>query len=836
MDNLKSALRFPHPPPPLPPPPIPQHNLSSRFSTETLVVRSPPHAKSIQRFFSSNSSAHSPPRSPATRRSFSSSSPPKTNSIRPKHSPSASESYISIPSPRLYDPEVAPWTRISLDEAEVLRSPTVTKGRGEWAREISGAGSGGAIGASKDKLAGAAKEVMELLARKRQGIGHGRKGSAENSSISPRPKSPRKDSVPSSSADRTNQSLNDRENGFEKGAGRGNDQSSSRKLVDLPPRSDSRNAITTTIASSTPHQASSLPVSSTPQQTKPLKSTLRPNSPPSISIPPLHPQPRLPANPLPSKDDHYHSLPSFEGLVLSKPTREEVENRKSNEILVEIDVGGSLHTTTVENLVRDGRGGKLGSLVETTIRTIKSEGKGLNLAKEEKGGYLQLPNLQLDADDDGHNSGSSLNVTLSHFVVSPNPSPFPFMHNLDEANGVNEEGGNDCCSPIDPLAPQLFLSMPSFAPPPPPLRLDLDPLPTSHQVNVVASPAFNSKHLSVYPLISTNSPPPPSPISPSPPTPTPRRMSVLPSPRSFSYHDLPPSPNELAARRALAKRLHLSTGSFGFTCRQEAGGETFGSDLEPFFQVLRSQAYRTTSPESPSDLFNSQGGEGADLPTDVQESSTTEDSSQQGRIVFGSCLKRLHSVKTKSIDSFPQEEESQSSSTSSRNRRPPSLTRSESTALTESSEYPPSEFLTSATSVTPVPRLRIFLDRSDVTLPSGLGTIYSTLLAFLRERALPPFLTLPSPEDPTLQIDPTTLSILLVQPALAFGQLAALRTIANEAKWLEIDELIKACDVEQQRWVGALRIVDVERVRQKGFMQGRGVVDIRKKRELEGWI
>ncbi|GAA5956156.1 hypothetical protein JCM3765_005475 [Sporobolomyces pararoseus] len=830
MDNLKSALRFPHPPPPLPPPPIPQHNLSSRFSAETLVVRSPPGAKSIQRFFSSSTSSHSPPRSPSTRRSFSS-SPPKTTSNRPKHSPSASESYISIPSPRLYDPEVAPWTRISLDEAEVLRSPTLVKGKG-WVREISGATPGGAIGAGKDKLAGAAKEMMELLARKRQGIGHGRKGSAENTSISPRPKSPRKDSSSSSNHETKKQTLNRSTSGLSKGAAGDDEQSSSRKLVDLPPRFDSRNAIAATFTSSIPPRASPLLAASTLQRTQPPKSTLRPNSPPSISIPPLHPHPRFAVNPPPSENNH--SLRPFEGLVLSKPLREDLENRNSNEILVEIDIGGSLHTTTVENLVKDRRGGQIASLIETTIRAIKGEERGANGGEGEKRGYLQLPNFQFDDEDDVHDSGSSLNVTPSHFEVSPNPSPFPFMHNLRDANNADEDEGNDCCSPIDPLAPQLFLSMPSFAPPPPPLRLDLDPLPASHQVNLVASPAFDSKHLSIYPTISSNSPPPPSPASPSPPTPTPRRMSVLPSPRCFSYLDLPPSPNELAARRALAKRLHLSTGSFGITCRQDEGGETFvGPDLEPFFQVLRNQAYETTSPESPSNSFEDERGEVGEFPTDVQDSSTSEDRSQQGRIVFGSCLKRLNSVKANSIDSPQEEEESQSFSSSSRNHRPPSLTRSESTAQTESSEYPSSELPSIST---PAPRLRIFLDRSDVTLPSGLGTTYSTLLAFLRDGVLPPFLTLPSPEDQTLKIDPTTLSILLVQPALAFGQLAALRTVANEAKWLKIDPLIKACEKEKQRWVEALRIVEFERVRQKGFMQERGVVDIKKKRELEGWI
>jgi hypothetical protein len=365
----------------------------------------------------------------------------------------------------------------------------------------------------------------------------------------------------------------------------------------------------------------------------------------------------------------------------------------------------------------------------------------------------------------------------------------------------------------------------------------LDPLPASRQVNLVASPAFHSKHLSVHPTISSHSPPLPSPCSPSLATLTPRRMSNTPSPRSFSYHDLPASPNEIAARRALAKRLHLSTGSFAINCRIEDGGETFGSDLEPFFEVLRHQAYESlSSPGSPSATDSFLKGGGEEFPMDVRES-TTEDKNNN---VFGSCLEQPHEAATATPTRAPEvkvdrEESEQSTMT---NRRPPSLTRSESTAPTES-DYPSSErpFKPTASCV---PRLRIFLDRTDVSLPSGLGTTYSTLLSFLRDETLPPFLTLPAPEDPSLPIDPTTLSILNVQPSLAFGQLGALRTLEREARWLGIETLVKSCQVEHQKWVEALRIVEAERARVKGPMQDRRIGEVRKKRmderKLEGWI
>ncbi|GAA5906666.1 uncharacterized protein JCM6883_004549 [Sporobolomyces salmoneus] len=805
MDNIKSALRFPHPPPPLPPTP-PQHNLSSRFSADTLAVKSPPGAKTIQRFFNHTSNAQ--PQSPPLRRfSLSSSS---NSTTRPKHSPSASESFIIVPSPRMYDFEVAPWTRTSFDEAEVLRSPTVVASRRkELARELSGADLGGVIGVGKDRLAGAAKEVLEVLARKRQGIAHGRKGS---SSRSP---SPRKGSV-SPPSQNTNLPEKSSRPSIDSGGGGG---IVARKLVDLPPRSDS--IAGTLIKNSSPSRTRV--AKTTPSPPKPSKPKLRPNSPPSISIPPLNPHPRRRGNPtLPLVD---RSLPPFDALVLSVPSRRDLESRNSHEILVQIDVGGSSHTTTVDTLVGgESKGGRLGQLVVSKIGEIKREGP--RAGQKENPSYLSLTKFAVEDEDDGLHSGSSINITGSHFEVSPNPSPFPFMRDLTSSKDDEEDEGNDCCSPIDPLAPQLFLSMPSFTAPPPPLKLDLDPLPASRQVQVVPTPSLGSKHLSVHPTISSNSPVPAS-ASSSPQTPSlARRASNAMSPRSFSYHDLPLSPDEIAVRRALKKRLHISTGSLGFNYE---GGDDDESDREPFFQLLQNQAFEPlpSRPGSPRSFLH------------LQNDSPSRDAGNNGEetIVFGDSVSRAkiteESRPRPSVMKVETRGEAPSSEASSSTRtRPPSLTTSESTAPTDS-DFPPSHAPLPSTST--IPRLHVFLDRTDITLPSGLGTTYSTILSFLRDGVLPPFLTLPPPDDPTAKIDSTTLSILAVQPALAFGQLAALRTVETEAKWVEIDSLVEACAAERQKWIEALRVVEEDRV-----IRDRSFGDTKRKRmkerELEGWI
>lgn len=157
--TLKSALRFPSRPAPAPTTDLPQvpfdfntpppqhHRLVSRFSAETLVVKSPPL---LSRVFSTR---ESPPTSPL-------------RSTRLGHVASASESRINILSPTAFDFS-------SSDKEEVLSPRATSSAEGRWG-------------------VAAAREVFENLGGKR----HARSGSGASgrsfSSGRSRSKSPTK--------------------------------------------------------------------------------------------------------------------------------------------------------------------------------------------------------------------------------------------------------------------------------------------------------------------------------------------------------------------------------------------------------------------------------------------------------------------------------------------------------------------------------------------------------------------------------------------------------------------------------------------------------------------
>lgn len=790
----------------------------------------------------------------------------------------------------MYDPRVAPWSRVSLDDAEVLRSPTFAT-RGDDRRRVERAHDGAKLaGSGKDKrLAEAAKDMIETLARKTQGIGHKRKPCADQESHS-RPQSPLKGST-IISPQHVSETLPSA--GTLAGGG-GGERPRARKIVDLPPRSDSRNAFATPASeSSTPRRSPARAV--TPP--KPIKPTLRPNSPPSISIPPLKPHTRPDVCPvLPLID---RSAPPFHALVVSLPFQSEICTRDAHEVLVQIDAGGSSLTTTLATLCDDGRGGKLGKFVEARIEELRSEssfGRGDERKRHHDKavpGYLSLPMFATILDH-GQGSNSSLSVSPSHFNVSPGDSPFPFTSDLsaDGDDGDDGDDGIDCCSPIDPRAPQLFLSLPSFTAPPPPLRFDLDPLPASHQVSFVASPAPGSKHVSVHATISSPRPSlsPSYPELVSPLTPRrPKSSSFSPlSARSFSYDGPsgPASPNELAARKALAKRLHLSTTSLEARNDQalvSRGGETFfgATDLESLFGAFRSSSRRQASREgetTPSASFFAEGGDGPVSPRDSRVGARVGDPCSplvetaeefpldivydpeppNGTIVIDPCLnprQRAKKSTTKDNEEEPTEPiaaPKESFGTSQlRDQRPPSLTTSESTARTTESDYPPSReprtrspttTTTTATTIeTKPPRICIFLDRTDATLPTGFGSTYSTILSFLRDRALPPHLTSPRSDDESDDEEYLKL-IKTVSSGVAFSQLAALRTVELEADWLGMSDLVAACKRERRDWIEALRAVESDKAsRSRPAVDPKRQGDTKRKcqmreRELLGWI
>ncbi|GAA6017175.1 hypothetical protein JCM10207_002561 [Rhodosporidiobolus poonsookiae] len=670
MTTLKSALRFPgavFPPPPPSPPPQQYPNLTSRFSAETLVIKSPPRA-AIQRIFSSSS--HSPPSTPRRRSS--------TMHYRLGHSATASESKINISSPSTvaHDFGSGPGAdtpgRASLDDGALARADSTTR---LSSRSHSRTRPRAPSGTAADKLAGAAREVIEKLALRRHGHGHGHRrddsGDSVESLATPPPRKSSESSRSGYSRDRAGHRRSRSSRSFSSPSpvpadlGRSAQPPTRRppppprpstppfKLTDLPPRSDSRNAIHAPPFSFTPPKPPSgrapppppLSVASSQPAKQPLPALAasrprpkhlpapseasstrpRPRSPPSPSVAPLRPvrAAPVPAPAAPAPKPSATAEAPFHALVLSPPTLDALRAFPPSELFVQIDIGASTYTTTVATLVRDdGAGGRLGEFVEGVLgdvmrgaeaEEVEAEAAEMVPARPAVGLLdLELPHaLPLlsvdDALDANADAASSISVPVSRFVPSPCPSsPFPFAGYGSSENGddpARSDELDDPMSPVDPFVASssrgtnLFLALPpSFAAPPPALPsppTQLASAATGAKAQLVPSPTHSSgaKHRSVHPSLGTVELPPSPPAS----------LPSLPA--------LPALDAASAARAALASRLHaarpvsFASSSASFSLSPD---EAYSADAEddedaddllpPFFSLLPSQAHLALPP------------------------------------------------------------------------------------------------------------------------------------------------------------------------------------------------------------------------------------------------
>ncbi|GAA5889110.1 hypothetical protein JCM8208_007772 [Rhodotorula glutinis] len=888
MTTLKSALRFPptHPPPP-PPPPEPQYpNLTSRFSAETLLIKSPP--RPFQRLFSSShhTTTPSPPLSPPPgtvkryHRRVSSQKGSAGGGVY-RHAPPASESRLVVSSPKAYDLPKTP-TRASMDDVRTpRRSGSISRARAT-------------SGTAADKLAGAAKEVLDLFTLRRHG--HGRQGSHSSSASGESVESlasarPRSLSSPSPALVSQPPPASKRRpppRPFNPPAA----------LIDPPPRSDSRNAMTTDLASfgAARRAAHGPPASSTtrprpkqlPLQARPH---LRPTSPPSPSIPPLRPARQPPA---PPADDNPHK--PFRAMVVSRPTRAAVERRSVDELLVRIDVGGqSTYTTRAATLVGQGvEGGRLGEFVEAVLEDVRRGGDepverekepaGHEVLKAHPHPYLQLPGALTDA------SSSSLSLAPS-LTPSPYPSsPFPFADNLSTYSACAPGDGDEPMSPIDPLvnssqaalaSKELFLGLPhAFSPPP-------HPLPTrghAQYAEMVGSPTLphGGKHRSVYPDVgsSVDLGPEGGPLL----------RFVVPSSRA------PPSSlAEEAARKALAMRSRAGAGP----TKVESGEDEirfkspFERGLGPYFDVVRDQLHASVGsdsllvPRSPAGTFSSSPSSSPILatsprpvsaverrsldfgllPSDVEGYGSEEEHRSRSTVLGvprGLSRRTLEGLSSLArsggedhgVPAVPRLAVEADVTVPARSRTgTPSLSMSVSTVDDDERSGPSAAEVTLNDAT-----LTVFLDRTDSPLMSlapadgGGGdvapgsTVYGAVLDFLRSGALPASLVLPSASSSssssahlptsstaTTDVDPLYLSLFALAPAPLFALLAALRTLSVEAAWLGLRDLERVCAVEQQRVASVVRWL--AQARGPGAKGGeRGATKGLTARAKEGWI
>ncbi|GAA5886723.1 hypothetical protein JCM6882_005868 [Rhodosporidiobolus microsporus] len=645
--TLKSALRFPAHPPPPPTPPTQQYPvLTSRFSAETLVIKSPPRA-AIQRIFSSSS--HSPPGSPRRRSS-------SQGGFKLGHSATASESRINISSPTAIDTPGRP----SLDDDGLSHSRH--RRAGTPTRSHSRTRARTPSGTAADKLADAAHEVIAKLTLRR----HGRQpssGSERSMESLASPVMGRKSSESTRSErrrSRTSRSLSSPSPVPAEIVATA--QPPSRrppprpttppfKLTDLPPRSDSRNACFApppqeAVAKPPTRRAPPPPLALPIPPRQPLQTLAasrprpkhlpnaarpRPKAPPTPSVKPLRPARLPPPPPLPVHSGSVSTTTEprpFHAFVTKGFAAAAVEEKGHDELFVKLDVGGeSTYTTSVSTLLRaDGAGGKLAEFVEGALRDAAAASAAVDAvdAVEDEAAAMQpgkpvldlpipVPLLDIDDDLDG---ASSISINASPFAASPCPqSPFPFAGYASDSPSASDEDKafEDPMSPVDPFvvasssrATNLFLALPpSFAPPPPalpspPTKEVPQPKFAAHAMHLVPSPTHSSggKHKSVHPDFGTVELPPSPPAS-------------LPSvPVSSSPPD--PSAAELAARRALASRVqqaHLSRASTASSLSfshdptvdddHDADDDSSAALLQPFFSVMRHQLH-TNSPLSPS--------------------------------------------------------------------------------------------------------------------------------------------------------------------------------------------------------------------------------------------
>ncbi|GAA5825597.1 hypothetical protein JCM3770_004757 [Rhodotorula araucariae] len=873
MATLKSALRFP------PPPAEPQRpNLTSRFSAETLVSKSPP--RPFQRLFSSTNASASPPQSPpaGTVRRYHRRVPSQKGIHR--HAPSASESRLAVSS-RVADDLPDTPTRPSMDDArpQPCRTGSISRARAT-------------SGTAADKLAGAAKEVLDKFARMRHGR-HGSHSSAHSASD---------ESVEELASPRRSRSLSSPSPGPHQVQDHHpppptrplppRPLSPPFTLVELPPRSDSRNAMAAGFPSlNASSQAARLPTLAATrprpkhlalQPPPPPRPQLRPIAPPSPSVPPFRP---APAAPIDSVGKPFHAL------LAKLPTREAVRTRTADELLVRIDVGGrSTYITSAATLVSEGaQAGRLGEFVEAVLEDVRR-------------GRPPMPVAEPREDD------PVLEDTRAPSLMpSPHPfSPFPFADNMSTFSDCPQDGlglglDEDPMSPIDPLVNSaaaayaakdlVLVRLPAFGPPP-------HPLPVQHQaqaVQLVASPTLphGGKHRSMYPDVgsSVDLDVEGAPLLP----------FVVPAGAAGSLA-------EEAAKRALAMRLRRAfssrRGSNASSASADARDDeirlvsSFQCGLGPYFDVVRHQLHSPAadsllSPCWPNDSCVSPSSASSPITTKMQlspraverhsldygllpsdvEGYGSEEEHRSRSTVLGiprglslRTLAALHALPAARVrdDAMPEAPQLPVEQDKARDDKSRTGTPSLSSSLTtvdDGDDEVESGMRSSVAVSLEDTTLAIFLDRTDASLLSlslasdghaqtsiapGL-TLYEAILTFVRTDALPVSLLLPRPASPpakpaTPDIDPLYLSLFALSPTPLFALLSALRTLSAEAAWLGLGGLERACADELARVGGVVHWLAEAK---DGIEANKGRTEANKgrteafrvaTREKEGWI
>ncbi|KAI5479184.1 hypothetical protein MNV49_004045 [Pseudohyphozyma bogoriensis] len=454
-------------------------------------------------------------------------------------------------------------------------------------------------------------------------------------------------------------------------------------------------------------------------------------------------------------------ISSFKASLVRAPTSESVTGKKLDEVLVKLNVGGTIYVTSASTVVKGGSGGKIGEFVSAALEECRALGvivRGEEGLRKEASTESAYPPSDLDDFD------------ARHFDVSPFPSPFPFSAYTSERLGTDERESllaalnldshvalpTSPTSPIDPFinkTPRMFLPLPS------PALAFTSAANTlaARQGHLVPSPLPHLRITSVVPSIYGT-----SPTNPSDPA---RPIS---SDQSEKYD---------ASSEQSDDDWHPDSHRFS-TSSNDAGDELnpFEQTLGPHFNVLLGQAYKR---------FGSDGESTRDstgVPIDV-DTRTEEDKSRSTLLGVprGESKVRAPKKRRSLPPPMPLDVPRVDSGRSETGSRPPSL--SMSVSSDDGSSVPLVK--RAETEVREEgPAMEVFLDRD--------GEVYVGVLSFLRDGKLPTSLSLP-PRDPSQTegppVDELTLLLYSLHPPSALSLLSDLRTLENEAKWLGLKEL-----------------------------------------------
>ncbi|GAA5867561.1 hypothetical protein JCM3774_003878 [Rhodotorula dairenensis] len=551
-----------------------------------------------------------------------------------------------------------------------------------------------------------------------------------------------------------------------------------------------------------PHRGRLPELAATRPRPKHLPANPRPLAPPSPSIPPLQARPRTRS---------VGNQTSFSAHAVRIPSRDKVIglSRGHRELFVRLNVGGQTsYTTTVATLLdAQDRSGKLGEFVEALLAD-SSSAAAVSVAEEPR------PSDSVSAQSFPSETGPAAPSEHLAPIELPPPlphSPFPFSV---EASGIDNHEASSLDDPTSALdsfvatdtgatahtGKKLFLALPSVFDIPSPTTPKVASGQQGQHPLLVATPTSPSgfKHKSIHPDVGDSRP-----------YYAEGEEKEEPAAADLCYVPIlplrpPPNSHRSSSTSSDSDPLCSPPSSEADSLLGVAFCET---GTEKYFEVMRDQLHRFDhvqdrqcgAAESAVHVRNSL--------TYGQSPETVEDGagSRFDHAAFGFTRPRLGSRASSTCGGVDPAYPPDARSTAASQHNSPLQCCD-----------PARQRLSWSRHSTSDRTIEIFIDRTDFSLPlletgnhaalphsPGTPTVYAALLAFLRTGMFPPFLSIPqldastfSPHTSATEADSKVglVAVLRQNPAVVLTYLGAFETIKDEARWLGLRAAERACD------------------------------------------